>query len=118
MGRRSILLIPLIFYTIWTAACAAAQNIWSLIIFRFFCGTIGSSAFVVPGGQVADFFDAEQRGIAMAIFSAAPFLGPTMGPMVGGFLSDAAGWRWVSFPQERSCNCTHSQDLDEHETGS
>ncbi|EXJ90463.1 hypothetical protein A1O1_03566 [Capronia coronata CBS 617.96] len=95
VGRRHIVLVSLLFYILWTAVCAAAQNIATLIVFRFFCGTIGSAVFVIPGGQIADLWEADQRGVAMAAFSAAPFLGPSLGPVVGGFLSDAAGWRWV-----------------------
>lgn len=95
IGRRHVLLAALAFYTMWTGVCVAAQNIQTLIVFRFFCGTIGSAGMIVPGGQVADLFDAEQRGVAMAMFAAAPFLGPTVGPLIGGYLSDGAGWRWV-----------------------
>ncbi len=59
LGRRHVFLVSLVFYTMWTAVCIAAQNIQTLIVFRFFCGMIGSSAFVIPGGQVADLFDAQ-----------------------------------------------------------
>jgi MFS family permease len=31
----------------------------------------------------------------ISLFAAAPFLGPTLGPVIGGFLATAAGWRWV-----------------------
>lgn len=40
-------------------------------------------------------FPASQRGIAVSLFAAAPFLGPTIGPIIGGFLATGAGWRWV-----------------------
>lgn len=46
-------------------------------------------------GTISDIFDAGQRGLGMALFSAAPFLGPALGPIVGGFLGEAGGWRWV-----------------------
>ncbi|KIX09386.1 uncharacterized protein Z518_00465 [Rhinocladiella mackenziei CBS 650.93] len=88
MGRRDVQHVALIFYTMWTAVCIAAQNIWTLIIFRFFCGVLGSAVFVIPGGQVADLFESEQRGVAISIYAAAPFLGPTLGPLVGGFLAE------------------------------
>ena len=39
-------------------------------------------------------FPASQRGLALSIFAAAPFMGPTLGPIVGGFLSESEGWRW------------------------
>ena len=40
-------------------------------------------------------FPASQRGLAMSIFAAAPFMGPTLGPIAGGFLGESKGWRWV-----------------------
>jgi MFS family permease len=40
-------------------------------------------------------FPASERGLAMGVFAAAPFLGPTIGPIVGGFLAETEGWRWV-----------------------
>lgn len=94
-GRRNVLVVCMIFYTTWSGACIAAQNIQSLIVFRAFAGTIGSVVNVVPGGVVADMFEAEQRGLVMAMFSAAPFLGPTLGPMIGGFVDLGASWRWL-----------------------
>ncbi|EXJ62420.1 hypothetical protein A1O7_02855 [Cladophialophora yegresii CBS 114405] len=95
VSRRDVLLVALGLYIIFTAVCAAAQNITALVILRLLCGTLGSAAFVIPGGQISDMFEAEQRGMAQAVYSAAPFLGPTLGPTVGGFLSPAAGWRWL-----------------------
>ena len=95
VGRRNVLLVVLGLYVVFTGVCAGAQSITALVILRFFCGTFGSAAFVLPGGMISDMFEAEQRGVAQAVFAAAPFLGPTLGPSIGGFLSPAAGWRWL-----------------------
>lgn len=95
LGRRNILMLSMVFYTVWTGICIAAQNIQSLIVFRALAGAIGSPAFVLPGGQIADMFEAEHRGVAIAIYSAAPFLGPTLGPLIGGFIDLGASWRWL-----------------------
>lgn len=51
------------------------------------------------GGTLADLWRNEERGVPMAAFSAAPFIGPAIGPLVGGFLADAAGWRWLYWIQ-------------------
>jgi multidrug resistance protein len=95
IGRRHVLIISLINYTIWTAVCVVAPNIQSLIIFRFLCGTFGSASLTVPGGQIADLFEADTRGVASGVFCVTPFLGPTLGPLIGGYISDATSWRWV-----------------------
>lgn len=45
---------------------------------------------------MSDLFDSHERGTATAIFALGPLLGPVIGPVAGGFLSQDAGWRWVS----------------------
>src|ERR1700759_1265403 len=95
IGRRNTTLLALIFYVMWAAVCCAAQNIWTLIIFRLLCGCFGSAIMVVPAGQLSDMFETAERGIAQALYSSAVFLGSSLGPAVGGFLSPAAGWRWL-----------------------
>lgn len=40
-------------------------------------------------------FSADERGLAMAFFAAAPFMGPALGPIIGGALGLNSGWRWV-----------------------
>jgi hypothetical protein len=44
------------------------------------------------GGVIADLFSANERGLAMSVFSAAPFMGPVLGPIIGGFLGMTEGW--------------------------
>jgi MFS family permease len=81
--------------TAFNAACAGARNPETLIICRFLAGAFGSSPLTNAGGVIADMFPASQQGQAMAIFAAAPFLGPALGPIIGGFLGTGAGWRWI-----------------------
>lgn len=81
--------------TFFNAGAAGSQNIWTLVILRFFAGAFGSSPLTNAGGVIADMFSADERGLAMSIFASAPFLGPTIGPIVGGFAGESIGWRWV-----------------------
>jgi MFS family permease len=57
--------------------------------------SFGSSPFTNAGGVISDIFSAQERGLAITIFSLAPCLGPAVGPLVGGFLGENEGWRWV-----------------------
>lgn len=81
--------------TAFNAGAAGSQNIQTLLILRFFAGAFGSSPLTNAGGVIADIFPASHRGLAMSVFSAAPFMGPTIGPIVGGFVGETVGWRWV-----------------------
>ncbi|GAC73259.1 synaptic vesicle transporter SVOP and related transporters [Moesziomyces antarcticus T-34] len=95
VGRRNLLIFTYAVFTMWQAVSVASPNIESLIVFRFLAGFFGSSPLVNTGGTLADMFNANQRGLAMAIFASAPFLGPALGPITGGFLGESAGWKWV-----------------------
>lgn len=94
-GRRYVLIASATGLTVFTASTTGSKNIWTLIILRFCGGCVGSAPFAVSGAVIADTFPSIIRGLASGLYCAAPFLGPTLGPIVGGFLSEAAGWRWV-----------------------
>ncbi|KAH7136425.1 major facilitator superfamily domain-containing protein [Dactylonectria macrodidyma] len=82
-------------FVAFTAGCALAPSLGSLVAFRFLAGCFGSAPLTNGGGSIADIFPQEKRGAVMAAFSVGPLLGPIIGPVVGGFLSDEKGWRWV-----------------------
>lgn len=91
----STLLIAVIFII----PCAVSKNIGTLLVCRLIDGIAFSAPMTLVGGTLADLWRNEERGVPMAAFSAAPFLGPAIGPLVGGFLSDATGWRWLYWIQ-------------------
>ncbi|UNI16920.1 Synaptic vesicle transporter SVOP, variant 2 [Purpureocillium takamizusanense] len=91
----STLLVAVVFII----PCAVANNIATLLVCRAIDGIAFSAPMTLVGGTLADLWRNEERGVPMAAFSAAPFLGPAIGPLVGGFLSDASGWRWLYWLQ-------------------
>lgn len=84
LGRRKMFIFSYILFTAFNGGVVASQNIWTLIVLRFFAGTAGSSPLTNAGGTVSDVLDASERGLGMALFAAAPFLGPALGPIVSG----------------------------------
>ncbi|CAN3352867.1 major facilitator superfamily multidrug transporter Nag4p [Diutina catenulata] len=96
IGRRPVYAVTLGVAVIFIIPCGAAKNIGTLIVCRLIDGIAFSAPMCLIGGSLADMWEAEERGVAMAVFSAAPFLGPVMGPIFGGLLADnAPTWRWV-----------------------
>jgi MFS family permease len=79
----------------FVAGSAGCKNMASLLVFRFLAGTFGASPLTNTGGVIADLFSGQERGLAMSIFAAAPFMGPILGPTLGGFITITIGWRWV-----------------------
>ena len=94
-GRQLLFATTFGAFTAFSAGAAGSNNVATLIITRFLAGTFGSSSLTNSGGVIADMFHSDDRGLAMTVFAAAPFMGPVLGPIIAGFLGQAAGWRWV-----------------------
>lgn len=100
-GRQIVFAVSYGLYVLFSAACTADDGIATLLVLRFFAGTFGSSPLTNAGGVISDVFHADERSIAMGVFSLAPAMGPTLGPFIGGFLGQHKGWRWVCPPVTR-----------------
>lgn len=98
-GRRIIYGSTLLIAVVFIIPEAVSKNIGTLIVCRAIDGIAFSAPMTLVGGTLADLWRNEERGVPMAAFSAAPFIGPAIGPLVGGYLSDAAGWRWLYWIQ-------------------
>src|SRR6476659_10554812 len=75
--------------------CATATSLSEMVVFRALQGVSG--AFLVPLAQ-ATLFDInprEKHGQAMALFGGGIMIGPILGPVLGGWLTDSYNWRWV-----------------------
>ncbi|KAH5742186.1 hypothetical protein HBI18_037390 [Parastagonospora nodorum] len=98
-GRRPVYGVTLALAVIFTIPGAVAKNIETLLCTRFIAGVAFSAPMSLVGGTLVDLWRNEERGVPMAAFSAAPFIGPGVGPLVGGYLSEAGGWRWLYWIQ-------------------
>lgn len=96
-GRQVIYNTTLLIAVLFIIPCAVAKNIGTLLVGRIISGIAFSAPMTLIGGSLSDIWRTEERGIAMAVFSAAPFLGPVMGPLIGGYIGDHAGWRWIYY---------------------
>ncbi|CAI6099352.1 hypothetical protein V2G26_005702 [Clonostachys chloroleuca] len=82
-------------FVAFAVGCALAPSLNALIVIRFFSGLFGCATVTIGGGSIADMVAQEYRGAAMSIYSIGPLFGPIVGPVSGGFLTQAAGWRWT-----------------------
>lgn len=96
LGRRGTFVYTFIPFTAFSCGVAGAPSFNAMLAFRFLAGTFGASAFTNAGGTISDMYTAKERGPKMGLFALAPFLGPAIGPVAGGFLSESAGWRWTA----------------------
>ncbi|KAK8854610.1 hypothetical protein IAR55_003349 [Kwoniella newhampshirensis] len=95
-GRRPIFIITFIVYTGFQVGCALSKNTASILVFRFLGGVFASAPLTNSGALLADIWEGDHRGQAMSLFSVAPFAGPSIGPIVAGFIEvSGTNWRWV-----------------------
>ncbi|KAK1963933.1 major facilitator superfamily transporter [Colletotrichum sublineola] len=94
-GRAMIYHVGNVLFIIFTAGCALSTSMGMLIGFRFLSGLVGAGPITIGAGSIADLTTVQQRGTAMSIWSLGPLLGPSIGPIAGGFLAQAEGWRWI-----------------------
>ena len=94
-GRQPVYIVSMFFFVICQLACALSTNVGMLLAFRFLAGCAGSTPVTIGGATIGDMFPKENRGGAMAVWGMGAQLGPMLGPVIGGFLSQAKGWRWV-----------------------
>ena len=90
-----IRLTTLLRYICFTVACALASNMNELIGFRFLQGCWSVAPLTIGAGSMADMVVPQHRGAVMSLWSLGPLLGPTIGPIAGGFVSQDIGWRWI-----------------------
>ncbi|KZS90135.1 MFS polyamine transporter [Sistotremastrum niveocremeum HHB9708] len=96
VGRRPIFTITILCYCLTILGQALAPNIATLMVTRFLSGLFASAPLTNCGGVIADIWDPVTRGTAASIFSASVFIGPVIGPMIGGYLTMShLGWRWI-----------------------
>ncbi|KAL8287242.1 hypothetical protein RQP46_003694 [Phenoliferia psychrophenolica] len=95
-GRRKVFLIAFFPYTCFQLGCALSPNVAALLVFRFLGGAFASAPLTNSGGVIADLWDADRRGDALAIFSLMPFAGPALAPIISGFMYvTGTDWRWI-----------------------
>jgi multidrug resistance protein len=94
-GRWILYMACTALFFILTIACAVSSSLNMLIGFHFLAGTAGGASIAIGGGSIADLFPQEERGLAISPYTLGPVLAPAIGPVIGGFLSQAKGWRWI-----------------------
>jgi MFS family permease len=92
-GRMPIYWASALLYIGCTIGCSRSTDAAMFIVFRFLGGASAASFMTVGGGTIADLLPKEERGTATAIFTAGPLLAPVIGPIIGGFVTAAWGWR-------------------------
>jgi len=96
-GRRLVFMAGVVLFTVASALCGAAWSIAVLDIARAFQGVGGAALFATALALIGHEYRGPERFGALAIWGATVGAAVASGPLVGGILTDMAGWRWVFF---------------------
>ena len=96
-GRKRYFVGSIILFTISSFFCGAAHSLGMLIFWRVVQGIGGGALMTVSQAVLFEAFPREEAGMAMALFGLGVMVGPTIGPTLGGWLTDNYGWPWIFY---------------------
>src|SRR5215471_10268890 len=96
-GRKPIFIFGLVIFLIGSALSGASQSMNQLIAFRAFQGLGAGALLPIAIAVVGDLFTPRERAKWQGVTGATFGLSSVIGPLVGGWLTEYASWRWVFY---------------------
>ncbi len=96
-GKKNYFVFSLIGFTLASVACGIATNLGTLIAGRIVQGLAGGGLLAKGQSLIFETFPPREQAVASAVFGMGVIIGPTIGPYLGGLLTDTLGWRWIFY---------------------
>lgn len=96
-GRKAVFLISGPIFAAFMIASGFSTTLSSLTACRFFAGMFSSSLINNAPATILDSMSGKLRGISLSIYYTLPSFGAALGPLIGGFIVQAGGWRWTQW---------------------
>ena len=96
-GRKRFFMVCLTIFTISSFLCGIAPSLGAIIFFRILQGAGGGGLQPLAQAILADSFPPEKRGLAFALYAVTVIVAPTVGPTLGGWITDDFSWHWIFF---------------------
>ncbi len=90
-------MICLVIFTVSSLLCGIAPSLGTMILFRVLQGAGGGGLQPMAQAILADTFPPRLRGVAFALYGITTIVAPTIGPTLGGWITDNYSWRWIFF---------------------
>ncbi|KAI5803596.1 major facilitator superfamily domain-containing protein [Peziza echinospora] len=96
-GRRPVYNTTLGLFTILILPACLARNYQTILAVRFLAAFVGSVTICNAPGSLGDIFDGDMRSLSFSLYALAAMNGPVLGPLMGGFVFQRLGWRWLAW---------------------
>jgi MFS transporter, DHA2 family, multidrug resistance protein len=97
VGRKRLFMACIGFFTLSSLLCGIAPSLAFLLLFRVLQGLGGGGLQPMAQAILADTFPPQQRGLAFALYGITAVVAPTVGPVLGGWITYNYSWRWIFF---------------------
>src|ERR1700761_3677826 len=97
LSTRWLFTASAVLFTISSLMCGMAWSIQSMTVFRAIQGFVGGAMVPTVFATGFTLFSGKQRAMIPAILGVVSTLAPTLGPTVGGWITDQSSWRWLFF---------------------
>jgi DHA2 family multidrug resistance protein len=96
-GRKRYFVGSIVIFTVASFLCGASHSLAALVFWRIIQGLGGGALMTVSQAVLFESFPRKEAGMAMALFGLGVMVGPTIGPTLGGWLTDNYGWPWIFY---------------------
>ena len=96
-GLKRLFLVSVAGFTVASMLCGMAHSLVEIVLFRILQGLFGAALVPLSQTVLLDINPPERQGSAMALWGVAVMAGPVLGPVLGGWLTDAYSWRYVFY---------------------
>ncbi len=97
VGRKRFYMSCVALFTVSSFLCGLAPSLGVLVLFRILQGAGGGGLQPSEQAILNDTFPLEKRGMAFAVYGIAVVVAPTIGPWLGGWITDNFSWRWIFY---------------------
>jgi len=97
IGRRNFFLLCITIFTVASFLCGISPSLPILLIARVIQGVGGGGLQPMAQAIMADSFEEKKRGQAFALYGLVAVLAPSIGPTLGGWITDNYSWRWIFY---------------------
>jgi DHA2 family multidrug resistance protein len=96
-GLKRLFLVSIAGFTVSSVLCGMAQSLVQIVLFRILQGLFGAALVPLSQTVLMNINSKERQGSAIALWGVAVMAGPVLGPVLGGWLTQAFSWRYVFY---------------------